>query len=141
MKTNQKLLIALVLSVTLILSACSAEVAESDAPPLAEADTTVQDASSAQTTGSVNQVVADPIQIHQIKRGLIAAGTHSVVICSDGSVWTWGLNAFGQLGTGTTLPSTTPVRVLDNAVYTSADQHTVAILNDGSLWAWGMNRG
>jgi len=140
MKIIKKLLIALVLSGTLILSACNADVSESDVPPLAEADNIAQDAGGVQSTDRGNKGVADPSQVHRIKRGLIAAGSHSAVICSEGSVWTWGRNDFGQLGNGTTLPSITPVRVLDNAVYISANQHTMAILKDGSLWAWGMNR-
>jgi alpha-tubulin suppressor-like RCC1 family protein len=41
----------------------------------------------------------------------IAAGNgHSLALKSDGTVWVWGYNAFGQLGDGTTEKKTRPVR-------------------------------
>ncbi len=43
----------------------------------------------------------------------IAAGSsHSIVLKTDGTVWTWGSNKFGQLGNATTTDSTVPVPVL-----------------------------
>ena len=39
----------------------------------------------------------------------VAAGyDHSLAIISDGSVWSWGSNAFGQLGTGSTQSAASP---------------------------------
>jgi len=44
---------------------------------------------------------------------VIAAGfTHSFALKSDGTVFAWGNNVFGQIGDGTTTPSSTPVQVL-----------------------------
>lgn len=40
-----------------------------------------------------------------------AQGNHSVALKRDGSVWTWGLNWFGQLGIGSTENQPSPVRV------------------------------
>jgi alpha-tubulin suppressor-like RCC1 family protein len=39
-------------------------------------------------------------------------GHHSIGMKRDGSVWTWGLNWFGQLGIGSTENQAVPVRVL-----------------------------
>jgi alpha-tubulin suppressor-like RCC1 family protein len=44
----------------------------------------------------------------------IAGGEgHSLALKSDGTVWAWGGNYFGQLGDGTTTGGSTPVQVLN----------------------------
>ena len=40
-----------------------------------------------------------------------AQGHHSIAMKRDGSIWTWGLNWFGQLGLGSTENQALPVRV------------------------------
>ena len=79
----------------------------------------------------------------------IAAGyRHSVALRSDGTVWTWGDNTYGQLGTGTTVYRVVPTRVvglngagfLTGVVAIAAGYgHTVALKGDGTVWAWGRN--
>ena len=54
----------------------------------------------------------------------VAVGTngHSMALKSDGTVWTWGDNKYGQLGDGTTENKSTPVQVKDiNLGRTPAD--------------------
>jgi alpha-tubulin suppressor-like RCC1 family protein len=41
-----------------------------------------------------------------------ARGHHSIGMKRDGSIWTWGLNWFGQLGIGSTQNQPSPVRVV-----------------------------
>jgi len=74
----------------------------------------------------------------------VSAGSqHAVAVRTDGSLWVWGLNDQGQLGTGTTggfLP--VPVQVQAGttwATVAAGGVHTVGIRTDGSLWAWGNN--
>ena len=73
----------------------------------------------------------------------IAAGdAHSVALKSDGTVWTWGRNAFGQLGDGTFTQRNTPVQVsglTDVSAIASRRDHTVALKSGGSVWTWGYN--
>ncbi|MDR1532338.1 MAG: hypothetical protein LBS62_09180 [Clostridiales bacterium] len=68
------------------------------------------------------------------------AGSHTLVIKSDGSLWAWGNNRAGQLGDGTEENRLTPVKIMDDVTAVSAfDAHNLAVKSDGSLWAWGGN--
>src|SRR5688572_10883151 len=73
----------------------------------------------------------------------VATGySHTLVVDSSGSIWAWGKNASGQLGTGNTTPSSLPVQVpgLSNIVAVAAGEtHSLALESDGDLWAWGDN--
>jgi alpha-tubulin suppressor-like RCC1 family protein len=73
----------------------------------------------------------------------IAAGTfHSLALRDDGTVWSWGGNAYGQLGDGTTTERDTPVQVstLTGIIAIAAGTyHSLAVKNDGTVWAWGHN--
>ena len=80
------------------------------------------------------EVLAGPIK--QISMG----GAHSAALKTDGSLWTWGGNGFGQLGDGTTTNRSAPVKVLDGVAAVSlGEQHSAALKTDGSLWTWGYN--
>ncbi|MCX7175870.1 MAG: hypothetical protein NT159_18480 [Proteobacteria bacterium] len=66
----------------------------------------------------------------------------TVAIKSDGSLWAWGDNTYGQLGTGTNTATLTPVQVGAATGYASVTAgyfHSVALKSDGTLWAWGRN--
>jgi alpha-tubulin suppressor-like RCC1 family protein len=73
----------------------------------------------------------------------VSAGTlHSLALRSDGTVWAWGNNFFGQLGNGTETSSgyLTPVQVtgLTGVVQVSAGGvHSLALRSDGTVWQWG----
>jgi len=73
----------------------------------------------------------------------IAAGdSHTVALKSDGTVWTWGWNGYGQLGDGTTNDSVEPIQVPGLpaiAAIAAGWYHNVAVGTDGSVWAWGDN--
>jgi alpha-tubulin suppressor-like RCC1 family protein len=81
----------------------------------------------------------------------IAAGeSHSLALCSDGTITSWGSNTSGQLGTVPSLSSRVPVPV-DTAEARSAlfgksvasidagANHNLALCTDGTLVAWGSN--
>jgi alpha-tubulin suppressor-like RCC1 family protein len=69
----------------------------------------------------------------------------TIAILSNGSVWTWGDNDHGQLGTGTRTNAATPVPVhvphgVTFVTVTSGGFASYAIDKTGRLWAWGDNR-
>jgi alpha-tubulin suppressor-like RCC1 family protein len=73
----------------------------------------------------------------------IATGTdYSLAIKSDGTLWAWGYNGYGNLGNGSTTNSRTPIEITadNNWVSIAAGaQHSLALKSDGTLWAWGFN--
>jgi alpha-tubulin suppressor-like RCC1 family protein len=73
----------------------------------------------------------------------VAAGsTHTVMLKTDGTVWAWGYNKYGQLGDGTTTDSTTPMQVsglTDVTAIAAGSLHTIALKTDGTVWTWGAN--
>ena len=78
----------------------------------------------------------------------VAAGrAHSLALCSDGTVATWGGNDSGQLGNNTTIGSSLPVLVTQSGVLAGRTvvsmaagyDHSLALCSDGTLVAWGHN--
>jgi alpha-tubulin suppressor-like RCC1 family protein len=66
------------------------------------------------TWADSSQSQVEPLGVVGLPAGIvaIAAGdTHSVALAPDGHVWTWGGNASGQLGDGSTTTRTRPVQV------------------------------
>lgn len=66
---------------------------------------------------------------------------HGAGIGTDGTLWTWGQNGWGQLGDGTTNGRWTPAQVGGNnwKSVSLGSNMTIALKTDGSLWAWGSN--
>jgi alpha-tubulin suppressor-like RCC1 family protein len=63
-------------------------------------------------------------------------------IKTNGTLWSWGRNAYGQLGLGNTTKYSSPKQVgaLTNWSKVAAGQlFAAAIKTDGTLWAWGYN--
>src|SRR5690349_10398784 len=71
---------------------------------------------------------------------IMGGEVHNVALKSDGTVWAWGNNIFGQLGNGSTNEAHTPVQVSGlNSVTALGGRgyHTLAVESDGSVWGWG----
>jgi alpha-tubulin suppressor-like RCC1 family protein len=74
----------------------------------------------------------------------VSAGMgHSLALRSDGTVWAWGDNEYGQVGNGViSLEQLTPVQVtgLTHVTQISAGGlFSMAVRSDGTVWAWGYN--
>jgi alpha-tubulin suppressor-like RCC1 family protein len=64
----------------------------------------------------------------------------SIAIKTDSSLWSWGANADGQLGDGTTTDKNTPVQIATGSTWKYADihrKHSIGIKTNGTLWVWG----
>jgi alpha-tubulin suppressor-like RCC1 family protein len=74
-------------------------------------------------------------------KSVSCGGNHIAAIKTDGSLWTWGYNNGGQLGTSDTTWRSTPVTTFAGGTnwkqVTCGNRHTGAIKTDGSLWVWG----
>ncbi len=80
-----------------------------------------------------------------------AGGQHSLALKSDGTVWAWGENNFGQLGDNdiTHTDKSTPVQVRDTTdlsgfltgvvAVAAGEYHSLALKSDGTVRAWGDN--
>ena len=61
---------------------------------------------------------------------------------TDGSLWSWGTNSAGALGTGSTTATSSPVQIgaLTNwNKVACGSNHALAVKTDGTLWSWGAN--
>jgi len=67
----------------------------------------------------------------------------SVGLRSDGTVWTWGSNIYGELGTNSNesyIDEPKELKNLSNIVDIGAgDYHAVALNNNGEVYTWGLN--
>ncbi|MCF7673885.1 MAG: choice-of-anchor D domain-containing protein [Akkermansiaceae bacterium] len=78
----------------------------------------------------------------------VATGSsHSLALCSDGTLAAWGYNESGKLGNGSTTQGTVPVPVDQGGVFAGKTviamaagwEHSLALASDGTLAAWGYN--
>ncbi|SHG14147.1 RCC1 domain-containing protein [Chryseobacterium vrystaatense] len=73
----------------------------------------------------------------------VSAGEkHSLGIKTDGTLWAWGYNSYGQLGDGTRSTKNSPIQIgkENNWLQISGgDFHSIALKTNGTLWAWGAN--
>lgn len=76
-------------------------------------------------------------------KSLLVGGNYfKGAIKTDGTLWTWGINAQGTLGDSTLLAKSSPVQVglLTNWKQLAGGYaHMVALRTDGTVWAWGYN--
>ena len=85
---------------------------------------------------------SSPVQIAGTTWKQVSSGRHTkAAIKTDGTLWMWGYNNFGQLADGTTTGKSSPIQIpgttwkmVNNSWY-----HVAAIKTDGTLWTWGFN--
>lgn len=70
---------------------------------------------------------------------------HTIAIKTDGTLWNWGRNNYGQLGDSTRTDRSSPVQTISGGTNWKCvascvnDNHAAAIKTDGTLWLWGYN--
>jgi alpha-tubulin suppressor-like RCC1 family protein len=68
--------------------------------------------------------------------------TVAAIDALDGSLWTWGLNALGSIGDGTTISRSSPVSVLGGRSYTSVaigSAGIYAMTSNGTIYCAGLD--
>ena len=93
-----------------------------------------------------NANVSSPVMVasggnnwKQVSAGRI----HTSAIKTDGTLWSWGWNSYGQIGnnnfTGISYPAQTVSAGTNWKQVACGDYFTTAIKTDSTIWAWGRN--
>jgi alpha-tubulin suppressor-like RCC1 family protein len=80
--------------------------------------------------------------LYQIGARVAAGWDYSFALETNGMLWAWGYNGYGQLGDGTTVNQSFPELVsgISNVWAVAGGQyHTVAADTNGTVWTWGLN--
>lgn len=93
---------------------------------------------------------SSPVQVgsDQFWHVVSAGANHTIALKWDAentgnySLWSWGVNATGQLGIGDTTARASPVQIGGNQKYISisaGNGFSAAVKDDNTLWTWGLN--
>jgi alpha-tubulin suppressor-like RCC1 family protein len=89
------------------------------------------------------QTIAFGANWKQVSTGGAAYSNQTAAIKTDGTLWSWGYNAYGQLGDNTVALRSSPVQTIAFGTnwkqVACGHRHTAAIKTDGTLWTWGIN--
>jgi alpha-tubulin suppressor-like RCC1 family protein len=103
----------------------------------------VGDGTTLQRRSPVPSLVGSGSGITAVIGGGGVGDGQTLAVRSDGSAWSWGSNASGQLGDGTLVQHTLPAAIPDlpsGVVAVAAGAaHSLALSDDGSVRAWGTN--
>jgi alpha-tubulin suppressor-like RCC1 family protein len=85
-----------------------------------------------------------PVQASELTNVTAICGgeVHTIALDSDGAVWSWGRNYYGQLGAGDKYDSKTPMKVsvlTDVTAVAAGRGHSIVLKSDGKVWCWGLN--
>jgi len=75
-------------------------------------------------------------------KSFAAGWNHTIGLMNDGTLRAWGGNGSGQLGDGTLIDRSTPVKVgadTNWSVVVAGNSFSLALKSNGTLWAWGKN--
>jgi alpha-tubulin suppressor-like RCC1 family protein len=99
---------------------------------------------------TTDSAVPVPVSSNDLLNGktvvaIAGGGSHSLALTSDGKVFAWGLNSFGQLGNNSTTSSSVPVAVNTSGFLAgktvvsiaAGESHSLALTSDGLVFAWG----
>lgn len=90
---------------------------------------------------SIRQVTGLPAIKQASCFGTTGSDSHCIALATNGTIWTWGNNSFGQLGVGDKVGRTIPVRVSglpSIAKVGSSSGTSYAVTIAGGVFAWGL---
>ena len=73
-----------------------------------------------------------------------SGNNNTIGLKTDGTLWAWGSNNYGQLGDGSIINKLFPTQIGPDRNWMSISNqnaHSIALKTDGSLWVWGSNTG
>jgi len=85
---------------------------------------------------------SSPVQVGALTNwSQVSAGkSFSVAIKTDGTLWSWGNGAYGQLGNNSTANRSSPIQVGSETNWSqvfAGSYHTAAVTTSGELYVWG----
>lgn len=92
------------------------------------------------TDGDGLHDLVDPDPLQRNNYGISTGGSDTILLKADGTLWSWGLNDFGQLGLGDTDTRTIPTllgSVTEWDQISLGSTHSLARSSNGTIWAWG----
>ena len=92
---------------------------------------------------STRIILAQTLLTSPAVKQLATSEDHSLALLADGTIWAWGNNGRGQLGTGSTNDKTSAVKVGTDSSWcsiTASNYFSHAVKKDGTLWGWGDNK-
>jgi len=103
----------------------------------------VGDGTTRLADSAVRVPLPDPV-VEVSQGGSLPDNGQTMALLADGSLWEWGNNSFGQLGTGDTQNALTPVRLTEPpgvrfVKVNSGGATDYAIDSSGELWSWGLD--
>ena len=89
-------------------------------------------------------VRSSPVQIgaRSLWTQVSCGDSHAIGLQLDGTIWTWGNNSFGQLGSSNTTNRSSPTQLGTLSTWTAVSagsDNSAAINSPGFLWTWGNN--
>lgn len=98
-------------------------------------DGTTTDRTTPTTVAGLSGIVA-------VSAGGDQLEAHSTALKRNGTLWSWGSNLYGALGSGSLTNTLTPLQTLNLnniAAISTGGWHSVALKSDGTVWTWGWN--
>ncbi|AKT40998.1 MopE-related protein [Chondromyces crocatus] len=98
-------------------------------------------------TGAVggNNAVPEPLLLPGTFARIAAGWNHALAVDAEGTLWTWGRNNAGQIGSGTfsptqIAPQPQPVNLPQPVIAVAGGgSHSLSLLSDGTVHGWGSN--
>lgn len=96
--------------------------------------------------GRTSRYVGTPQPIGSSADGWVdvsSGGWHTCAVRGDATMWCWGQNSFGQVGSGKEGIQAAPVQVGAGSSWLKVSTswgHTCGVTTTGEMWCWGLNK-